>query len=77
MNGMVIVHANALLGYSGKYIMCTDGQGGVTSASKCQVHIQDHTRLIKKLSLGEKKLTGCIRLDEDLLPTANFTKWHS
>lgn len=58
-------------------IMCTDGQGGVTSASKCQVHIQDHTQLIKKLSLGGKKLTGCTRLDEDLLPTAIFTKWHS
>lgn len=57
--------------------MCTDGQGGVTSASKCQVHIQDRTQLIKKLSLGGKKLTGCTRLDEDLLPTAIFTKWHS
>lgn len=57
--------------------MCTDGQGGITSASKCQVHIQDHTQLIKKLSGGEKKLTGCSRLDEDLLPTAIFTKWHS
>lgn len=50
INDMVIVHANSWLVYGRKCMLCTDRQGGVTSSSKCQVHIQDHTLLIKKLS---------------------------